>query len=32
MMEFKPDIVIYIEDYDSDCVVIEPRVLGLIVN
>jgi hypothetical protein len=32
MIDFKPDIIIYMEDYDSDCVVIDPRIRGLIIN
>lgn len=32
MTEFKPDIIIYLEDYDSDEIAIEPRIRGLILN
>ena len=32
MLEFKPDIIVYIEDFDSDYASIDAKVRGLIVN
>jgi hypothetical protein len=32
MIDFKPDIIIYIEDFDCDEVSIDPKVRGLIIN
>lgn len=32
MNDFKPDTIIYIEDFDTDTVSIDPKIRGLIVN
>jgi hypothetical protein len=32
MVDFKPDVIILIEDFDGDTPAVDPKVRGLIVN